>query len=88
MDLLEIGEIVQTHRKERGWTQQQLADAARISRVRVNRLESGAVFDMNFGSVVSVLNALDLDLKVGDHNAGRPTLDDMQAEEEDHLRPL
>ncbi|MEP3667791.1 MAG: helix-turn-helix transcriptional regulator [Roseibium sp.] len=83
MDLFDIGERVREERKARKMTQSDLAEAAGVSRVRVNQLEAGNVFDMRFGSVSAVLEALDLSFRIGSANSGRPTLDDIQQERDD-----
>lgn len=80
MDLYDISETVQNARKARGLTQQQLADTSGLSRNRLNRFEAGQVSDMNFGTVLALLNALDLDLRIGPYNAGRPTIEDITRE--------
>lgn len=80
MDLFEISERVREQRKALGLTQAELAERAGISRVRVSQLEAGAHFDMRFSTVMAVLEALDLTLRLGTANAGRPTLDDIQNE--------
>ncbi len=81
MDLAEIGETVRKARVHAGMTQQELADAAGLSRVRVSQLETGTLSGMRFGSVLEILNAVGLDLKVRDHNMGRPTLDELMDNE-------
>ncbi|MCW3782932.1 helix-turn-helix domain-containing protein [Defluviimonas salinarum] len=87
MDLFDISDRIREARKARGLTQEELAERAGLSRVRLNQLENGAVFDMKFGSVMSVLEALDLTLRIGTANAGRPTLDDLQREQEEDSAP-
>jgi transcriptional regulator with XRE-family HTH domain len=88
MDLFDIGDQVREKRKSEGMTQAALANKAGLSRNRLNQLENGACSDMNFNTVMNVLHVLGMELRLGDFNAGRPTLDDMQREEwmqmEDH----
>lgn len=82
MDIYDISDTVRDARKARGMTQQHLADTAGLSRSRLNRFEAGEVTDMNFGTVLGLLNALDMDLRVGPYNAGRPTIEDITRENE------
>lgn len=83
MDIFDYGERVREERKARGMTQDELAEKAGLSRGRLNRIENGQIFDMKFATVVAVLEALDLSLRIGTANAGRPTLDDLQEEQRD-----
>ncbi len=59
-----------------------LAEKAGISRGRLNQLESGTLYDMRFRTLASILSVLDLDLRLATANAGRPTLDELQEENE------
>lgn len=81
MDLIELGERIKTARKAKGWSQTRLADAAGVSRARLEALENTRIAEIGFKHLLRILNALDLDLRITELNRGRPTLDDLTAEE-------
>lgn len=88
MDIFDIGELVKKTRMERGMTQNELAEKSGVGRTRVVELENGKAYEMRYGRIVNVLNALGLDLRVVDYNAGRPVLDDLlEANENDDPSP-
>jgi transcriptional regulator with XRE-family HTH domain len=82
MDIFDIGDRVRTERRRRKLTQEQLGEIAGVSRVRINKIEKGTAADVRFGTLINVLNALGLDLEMTDFNAGRPTFEDLLAENE------
>jgi transcriptional regulator with XRE-family HTH domain len=81
MDLIELGERVKAARKSKGWSQTKLADAAGVSRARLEALENARLAEMGIKHLLRILNALDLDLRLTQFNRGRPTLEDLAAEE-------
>jgi transcriptional regulator with XRE-family HTH domain len=81
MDLIELGERVKAARKSKGWSQTKLAQAAGISRARLEALENARLAEMGIKHLLRILNALDLDLRLTQFNRGRPTLEDLTAEE-------
>ncbi|MGQ0685656.1 helix-turn-helix domain-containing protein [Bradyrhizobium sp.] len=81
MDLIELGERVKATRKSRGWSQNKLAQAAGVSRARLEALENARLAEIGFKHLLRILNALDLDLRLTELNRGRPTLEDLIAEE-------
>jgi transcriptional regulator with XRE-family HTH domain len=81
MDLVELGERVKTTRKSKGWSQTKLAQAAGVSRARLEALENARVAEIGFKHLLRILNALDLDLRLTQFNRGRPTLEDLTAED-------
>ena len=81
MDLIELGERVKAARKSKGWSQTKLAQAAGISRARLEALENARLAEMGIKHLLRILNALDLDLRLTQLNRGRPTLEDLAAEE-------
>ena len=81
MDLIELGERVKAARKSKGWSQTKLADAAGVSRARLEALENARLAEMGIKHLLRILNALDLDLRLTQLNRGRPTLEDLAAEE-------
>lgn len=81
MDLIELGERVKVARKSKGWSQTKLAQAAGISRARLEALENARLAEMGIKHLLRILNALDLDLRLTQFNRGRPTLEDLAAEE-------
>lgn len=81
MDLVELGERVKATRKSRGWSQAKLAQAAGVSRARLEALENARLAEIGFKHLLRILNALDLDLRLTQLNRGRPTLEDLIAEE-------
>jgi transcriptional regulator with XRE-family HTH domain len=87
MDLIQLGERIKATRKARGWTQSRLAQAARVSRARLEALENARIAEIGFKPLLRILNALDLDLRVTEYNRGRPTLEDLVAEEAGHDAP-
>jgi transcriptional regulator with XRE-family HTH domain len=80
LDLDELGARAKARRKERGLTQSQVAAGARVSRVQVDRFENRRVSEMGYRSLMRILNTLGLDLRLGELNANRPTLEDLRGE--------
>ena len=74
--LTTLGERAQLARKNRGLTQAQLAERARVSRRSVIDVESGREA-VAIGIYARVLAALGMDLKT--EVARRPTLDEVRA---------
>ena len=86
MDLAEIGERIRSGRKACGWTQSRLAAAANVSRARIDAIENGRAADFGVRGLLQMLRALSLDLSIGPENLGRPTLEDLTAENENASR--
>jgi transcriptional regulator with XRE-family HTH domain len=81
MDLIEIGKQIKAARRSRGWSQARLAQAASVSRARLEGLENARIGEIGFKSLLRILHALDLDLRLTQFNRSRPTLEDLVAEE-------
>jgi len=82
LDIIEIADKIREARKQRKMTQQQLADAAGISRRALIDLEAGRSPDPGFISVIRILMAVGLDLRITQANSRRPTFEDLLAEQE------
>ncbi len=63
-DAADIGRVLHSARKERGWTQQQLADSAGVSRDWVVRVEQGSG-RVEVQLVLRALSALGMAMSVG-----------------------
>ncbi|WP_267358515.1 MULTISPECIES: helix-turn-helix transcriptional regulator [unclassified Methylobacterium] len=82
IDLVELGARVKEARRVSGLTQAAVAEMASVSRTRLIALELGYAPDMSISNVLRLLNGVGLDLRLTTFNAGRPTLDDLLAEDE------
>lgn len=81
MDLIELGARIKAARKQKGWSQTKLAQAAGVSRARLEALENARIAEIGFKSLLRSLRSLDFDLRLTEFNRGRPTLEDLVAEE-------
>jgi transcriptional regulator with XRE-family HTH domain len=81
MDLLEIGELIKRTRKAKGWSQTELSQKSGVSRARIEALENTRIAEIGFKYLMRIMNSLGLDLRVTQLNRGRPTLEDLAAEE-------
>ena len=81
MDLIQLGEHVKVTRKARGWSQTKLAENSGVSRARIEALENARIAEIGFKHLMRIMHALDLDLRITQLNRGRPTLEDLAAEE-------
>ena len=81
MDLIELGAQIKATRKNKGWSQTKLAQAAGVSRARLEALENARIAEIGFKSLIRILHAMDLDLRLTEFNRGRPTLDDLAGDE-------
>ena len=81
MDFDSLGQEIRRQRDAMGLTQEQLAAKALVSRPTIARLETGRATDLGYRSILRILNALGLDLRVSTLNRGRPTLEDIAAEQ-------
>ncbi|WP_426519209.1 helix-turn-helix domain-containing protein [Diaminobutyricibacter sp. McL0618] len=61
----ELGALIRDRREARGWTQEELAERAGVSRRWVNEFESGKG-TAQVRLVFDALNALDVELEVND----------------------
>jgi transcriptional regulator with XRE-family HTH domain len=77
LDLNFLGATIAEHRKKLGLTQAELAGMADTSRSTIALLETGQARELGFNKMARILSVLRLELKVGEANAGRPTLDDL-----------
>lgn len=82
LDLLSLGHEIAVSRKALGLTQPELAKRARVGRSTLAALENGAIRELGFAKIMSILAVLKLDLRITVANAGRPTLEDLQRESE------
>ena len=74
-DLDDIGTLIRRLRKDKGWSQQKLADLARLDRTTVGALERDDYSDIGIRKVQRILGLLGKKLSVSD--AGLPTLDQL-----------
>jgi transcriptional regulator with XRE-family HTH domain len=81
MDLIDLGGRIKAARRAKGWSQTKLAQASSVSRARLEALENARLAEIGFKHLLRILNALDLDLRLTEFNRGRPTLEDLIAEE-------
>jgi transcriptional regulator with XRE-family HTH domain len=75
MKFWEVGRAIKDRRKEKGFSQEELAAAACMSRVTLSKLESGKIADVSIGAFIRVLDSLGKELDVVEPRA-MPTLDD------------
>jgi len=73
--------VIRAARRRQRLTQSDLARKSGVSRARIDALENARAAGIGFKPVLRLLNALGLDLKVGELDRGRPTLEDLMAEE-------
>ncbi len=72
-----ISQQVRTLRKQKGWSQQQLADLSGLDRTTIGTLERNDYSDIGIRKVQRVLELLGKSLTLS--NTGLPTLDQLQA---------
>ncbi len=65
----QLGNIILRERKRRGWTQTMLADRAGLRQATVSSIEIGET-PSKLGSILAVMAALDLELRVGRRSKG------------------
>jgi transcriptional regulator with XRE-family HTH domain len=82
LDLQIVGEDVRAARKAKGLTQSALGSLAGVSRAQIERLENGRAAEMGFGLVLRLVRTVGLDMTLHTYNNGRPTLDDLVAQDE------
>lgn len=83
IDLPTLGETIAARRSTLRLTQAALAMRAKIGRTTLDALENGRIGELGFAKIARILAALDLDLRVVEARRGRPTLEDLQAENDD-----
>ena len=64
MGIAKIGESIESKRRLFGFTKDDLAEKAGVSRLSIIKLENGEGEDVALGTVIDILEALDLDLDV------------------------
>jgi transcriptional regulator with XRE-family HTH domain len=86
MDLFELGELIKKTCQAEKLTQGELVRRSGLSRARLDALENGRASEVGFKKLLRVMQALGLDLRATQLNDGRPTLDDLVAENENASR--
>jgi transcriptional regulator with XRE-family HTH domain len=79
--LASIGKTVRQTRRSKRLSQDRLSELSGVSRARIAALEGDTITDITFGNLLSILQALDLDLRVVAFSRQRPTLEDLRAEQ-------
>ena len=80
MDYNELGQIVTQLRKERDWTQQQLAEYTGISRQTLSAFENGKASELGLRKFLFLLEVLGYKLKLTEKSRF-PTLEELQDEQ-------
>lgn len=76
-DLIEIAKLVKERRKERGWSQHELAARAGVSRARIADLEREQLPDIGFNTLSRILRALGHELRAAPSEHRRPTFEEL-----------
>lgn len=79
-----LGQQIKTLRKQKGWSQLQLAEMAGLDRTTLGMLERNDYSDIGIRKVQRVLELLGKKLTWS--NAGLPTLDELLAAQAEELR--
>lgn len=74
MGLMQIGKKVRERRAELGIAQKQLSELSGVSRVTINQLENGALEDLGYARLNSILNVLGITLEAKDKAAHKHAL--------------
>jgi HTH-type transcriptional regulator/antitoxin HipB len=75
-DMDTIGQTIRQVRREKGISQQQLAERLGMSRNTISGIENGTIAEVGIRKVEAILNTLGYSLTVRRLN-GRPTLDEL-----------
>lgn len=78
----EMASLIKAQRKARGWSRDELAVRADVSRSQIERIENGRAPDIGLRTLWRLLTALGHDLRALPANSGRPTLGELLAEDE------
>lgn len=78
----QIGEKIESLRKERGWSQTELAEKARVSRSFISGLESGGIHDPGINKIGKILALFERTLVI-ELEDSPPTLEDLLEENSD-----
>jgi transcriptional regulator with XRE-family HTH domain len=78
-----MGQAIRQTRRSGRLSQERLAELSGVSRSRIAALEGDTIIDITFGNLLSILHALDLDLRLVPLSRRRPTLEDLRAENGD-----
>lgn len=70
-----VSQVIREQRKQRGWSQQKLADLTRLDRTTVGALERGHYQDLGIRKVERVLSVFGMTLSC--ESVGLPTLDEL-----------
>lgn len=75
LDPQDIAEKIRMRRNELSISQTQLARQANVSLATITRIEQGRCFEVAFGTIIRILNAIsyDLNLELGVHPPAAPT---------------
>lgn len=79
LDITELGSTLRQLRRQRGVSQQSMAEDVGISRMTMNGLEKGRVHDVGFMKVLKILDYLGYELHL--HKKSRlPTFEELRDE--------
>lgn len=71
----QLGSVIRRHRRQRGWTQAELAARAGTRQATISQIEGGQ--DVRYSTVSDVLAALELELAVRPRSASGPSIEDI-----------
>lgn len=86
MNLEELGKAIKLARKQKHWTQADLADQLGMSRATVSALENGTVNEIGIRKVIALCSLLGLELQVQTRQTKRPTLHTLVSEADQRKR--
>lgn len=77
MDFQDLGQAIKNLRQQKGYSQQQLADHLRLSRMTINSLENARAGDVGVRKVMKVLDYLGYELALREKSPF-PTLEELR----------
>mgnify|MGYP002078375602 CR=1 FL=1 len=86
MDLEELGKALKQARKQKHWTQAELAEQLGMSRATVSAIENATVNEIGIRKVIALCSLLGLELQVQTRQTKRPTLHALVSEADQRKR--